>query len=310
MSTMISNDRRLHAMRYEAALNPAVSADEAEEVMAVDEENTAGKCIKCDSDKLIDRIEQRFTPMEQTVDELIRKDLTGQQLRAIDMIAHGVSECAAAQSLGLHRVTLGRWKRYHPAFIAELNRRRDVDLQAAGDRMRMLAQRALSVLEKQVADDSKPELQQRAAIAMLRLSGVGKIAQRIGETSPDDIIEKRAFVKRRTEKFGPIDHGEREEVLIDLARRAESAEVEDWSTDRSKKVGEIDVRADDNAETKAGNGREERRSEGARSEGKEGGFPRDSSPLRVLGDQSSADLEATKARAEMPCHSEIGQVST
>jgi hypothetical protein len=235
--------------RLDEALNPAVSADEAEAIVAMNSgslraevigsevaealELTAparseapGECIKCDSATLDEAIEERFTPFKETVDELIRKQLTGQQLRAIDLILAGVSDSAAAKVLRVHRVTLGRWRRYHPAFVAELNRRRDVDLQSAADRLRGLSQRAISILEERMADSENPESQMRAALALLRLNGIGRIAQRVGETSADDLIENRALANRKT-KRGPIDHGEREDVLVDLARRAESAEVED-----------------------------------------------------------------------------------
>lgn len=187
-----------------------------------------------EDEKLIDRIERRFTPKEETVDELMARELTDKQQRAIELLVQGASDCTTAQAVGVHRMTIGRWRRYHPTFVAELNRRRDADLQAMGDRVRMLARQALEVLEKQIADTTNPALQQRAAIALLRLSGIGRYAQRVGETSADDIIEKRAMHKRKTERMGPVDHGEREDVLIDLARRADGEMVKE--PDREPRV--------------------------------------------------------------------------
>ena len=50
--------------------------------------------------------------------------LTASQQLAVTALAAGATHGEAAEEAGVHRVTVTRWARHHPAFIAELNRLR------------------------------------------------------------------------------------------------------------------------------------------------------------------------------------------
>src|SRR5437867_94222 len=53
-------------------------------------------------------------------------DLSPQQERAIDLLMQGRSDHAVAQAVNVRRQTVCDWRNHNPAFIAELNRRRQV----------------------------------------------------------------------------------------------------------------------------------------------------------------------------------------
>lgn len=201
---------------------------------AEETEQDIREMVRCDPDfrstKLDERIEQRFTPRTATIDDLLRKELSFKQVRAIDMIVAGASDACIAKAIDMHRVTVTRWRLYHPAFIAEISRRREVMLQSNADKLRQLVTKSMAILEERLSDAKNPALQVRAAIALLKLSGTDRACRERGPTSPDDLIEVKAFEKRKREQMGCIDHGELEEVLIDFARRAESAMVEEESS--------------------------------------------------------------------------------
>ncbi len=171
-------------------------------------------------------VNDRFRPHADSFTEVLRKELTPQQLAAVDMLVDGQTDSQTAREIGVNRATVARWRHVHPTFIAELNRRRDGVLQSASDRLRQLTLRAIDILEQRLTSPDQPELQIRAAVGLLRLAGVGHKARTIGCMSVDDMIEDRALQHRKRPE-GLIDHGEREDVILDLARRMESADVED-----------------------------------------------------------------------------------
>lgn len=175
---------------------------------------------------LEEEINLRFTPTEETFRQVMDRQLTPQQLSVIDLLVEGASDREVARTFGISRTTVARWRQFHPAFVAELNRRRDSTLDAAADRLRRVTRHAVDVLEQYLDDTNRPELRLRAAIGLLRMLGIGTRASRVGAISADDIIDDAARAKRK-HTLGMVDHGEREDVLIDLARRDEGARVDD-----------------------------------------------------------------------------------
>lgn len=167
------------------------------------------------------RIDARFTPEVRTLDELIRRALTDKQLAAISWMVQGMSDAEIARGIEVHRATVARWRLFHPTFIAELNRRRQEEIAQTADRMRRLAMISIEVLEKQLLDESNPALRLKAAITLLKMSGVERAAKERKPLSAEEIVDDIALSHRKRAQ-GIIDNGEREEALRDLALRAET----------------------------------------------------------------------------------------
>ena len=104
------------------------------------------------------------------------KPLTPQQSAAIDLLIAGRSDARAAAALGLHRVTVTRWRLYNHVFQAELNRRRQETWGAAGDRLRKALTRAVTVFRNQLLSDND-DLAFRAARALLHLAGNSRLVR-------------------------------------------------------------------------------------------------------------------------------------
>jgi Helix-turn-helix of insertion element transposase len=79
----------------------------------------------------------------------VSQELKPQQATAVDLLVSGLTETAAAEAIGVSRVTLWRWKQ-EPAFEAELNRRRQELWLASVDRLRSLVPKALDSLEAEL----------------------------------------------------------------------------------------------------------------------------------------------------------------
>ena len=111
-------------------------------------------------------------------DDLLR--LTPRQETAVELLLAGKSDAATAETLGIHRTTIARWRAAHPAFQAELARRRAELYGAATERLRSLVPKALDVLQAGLdGDDRLP-----TAHAVLKMAGFDKLAA--PPSVPDD----------------------------------------------------------------------------------------------------------------------------
>lgn len=176
--------------------------------------------------RLEEEVNLRFTPDERTFREMLKVRLSPQQASAVDLMVEGACDAEVARVLGVHRSTVSRWRQFHPAFIAELNRRRDGTLDAAADQLRQTTRRAMAIIRERLDATDRPDLQLRAAIGLLRMLGVGTRAAQVGPTSADQFIDDQVHAARR-QKREFIDNGEREAVVLDLARRDDGARVDD-----------------------------------------------------------------------------------
>ena len=119
--------------------------------------------------------------------------LTPAQIRAIDALMAGLGYEKAAESAGVHRVTVSRWANHHPAFIAEMNRRRRELLAESADRIRRLDNLALRSVQERI-ENGDPG----AADAWIKTRDVAKIANSIaGLTDGNEIIQQRIDRKER-----------------------------------------------------------------------------------------------------------------
>lgn len=73
--------------------------------------------------------------------------LSQKQLNAIDLILTGLNDREVAESLGVGRNTVNKWRNHDADFQAELNERRKELNEATQNRIRSLTQKALDAIE-------------------------------------------------------------------------------------------------------------------------------------------------------------------
>jgi hypothetical protein len=124
-----------------------------------------------------------------------------EQLNAIDILVQGRTDQETAETVGVARETVTRWRNDNPNFTAELNRQRRLIWRDSHDRLRALASKAVDALE--VALD---EGDSRTAVEVLKAIGLyGQVQRPSGPEDADLVLweEARAwaeveFKKRRT----------------------------------------------------------------------------------------------------------------
>jgi hypothetical protein len=137
-----------------------------------------------------------------------RLQLTLPQLNAIDALVAGKSDMEVAGIVGVHRVTVSKWRLYDPYFQAELNARRRALWGDAAERLRALLPKAIDTLEAELSGDKRLA----AALQVIRLTGLNEnrfepggtdasaiIESRVGERA-DEIFEKRLMVLTESER--------------------------------------------------------------------------------------------------------------
>ena len=147
--------------------------------------------------------------------------LTVEQLNAIDRLVLGQTDQTVATEVGVHRVTITRWRLYDPLFQAELNRRRAELWRGSVDGARGLLPTALDTLFDQL---TAGEQRGRLALDLLRLAGVfsasgGLASALVGPQDPTTILDAEALRRRPPTDDSspppPITDEERDTVLSD-----------------------------------------------------------------------------------------------
>jgi|GEM_PF-2979542 len=164
-----------------------------------------------------------------------------QHHRAIQALVSGATAAQAADLAGVHRVTVMRWRLYHPTFRAELNRRRVQALEAATDSLRTLLPGALVTLADQLRIG---EQRGRLAVDVLRRAEVFDAVSvaATGPTEELDFVDQE--VRRRRAAAGaaiegtddpdatsPISDDEREAMFAELIAQAEDAPIDTLAAD-------------------------------------------------------------------------------
>ena len=132
--------------------------------------------------------EETVAMAEPTNPDKIRQ-LSQEQMNAIDYLLKGQSDRAVAEAVGVSRQTVWDWKNHDPLFIAELNRQRVELWREARERLKSLANRALDVVELQL-DSGDPKAALAAAKYILqgtRLLGDTDLP-RSGPTTPEGVL--------------------------------------------------------------------------------------------------------------------------
>ena len=93
--------------------------------------------------------------------------LSVEQLNAIDVLVQGRTDQETAETVGVVRETVTRWRNDNPHFTAELNRQRRLIWGDSHDRLRALASKAVDTLET-----SLDEGDSRVAVEILKAIGL------------------------------------------------------------------------------------------------------------------------------------------
>ena len=140
----------------------------------------------------------------------LERQLSPEQLNAIDLLTTGKTDADVAAAVGVHRVTVARW-RTSPTFTAALNRRRQELFASATDQLRTILPKALSVVAEAL-DDDDAERKLRTAFELLKR--VNLLASGfIGPTDFRDIVATE--VRQRTAIANDAD----EELMASIEQR-------------------------------------------------------------------------------------------
>jgi len=123
--------------------------------------------------------------------------LTDSQALAMAALVGGSTDAEAAKTAGVTRQTVNTWRHTNPAFMAALAQARQAVWEAAADRTRSLATRALDVLAECLGDDVELRLRLSAAQTVLKAVGLADLKPE-GEIDADAIdLAQCATANRR-----------------------------------------------------------------------------------------------------------------
>jgi transposase-like protein len=91
--------------------------------------------------------------------------LTDRQRIAVELVLAGRSDARVARTVGVHRVTVTRWRLAHPAFRSAVSAGRQSAHRAAEQARRVLYQKALDRLTRELDEDGPHAV--RAAMALV-----------------------------------------------------------------------------------------------------------------------------------------------
>src|SRR5438128_1249622 len=151
--------------------------------------------------------------------------LSDQQLTAIQLLIDGHADSWVAKKIEISRMTLWRWKNYHPLFKSELSRRRHEAWSAAGDRFRRHLFAALKHIRQQL-DDATALTSFRAARLLLNLAGANRFAPPDEPNDPQAYLDTFALARRKeihspNLESDPATMSERESALATLLAKCE-----------------------------------------------------------------------------------------
>ena len=114
------------------------------------------------------------------------RELSPSQIRAIDLMLHGLSDAQVAQHLDVDRSTVFRWRK-DETFARELDRHRRTLLEQSTARLQTLLDPALDILQRQLTGDD-PKAQLRAAAILVRMATPARLAQAARVSAADALV--------------------------------------------------------------------------------------------------------------------------
>lgn len=125
------------------------------------------------------------------------RELSVKQLNAVDLLVVGKTDQEVGNMVGVHRVTVSKWRLYDPVFQAALNDRRAQIWNGTADQMSALLPKAIEILTKELENEESPQRFQ-IAMALVKLAGISKPT--IGPTRKEEIVRSLALSRREEEK--------------------------------------------------------------------------------------------------------------
>jgi len=98
------------------------------------------------------------------------RQISIEQENAIDLLIQGKPDAEVGEAVGVSRQTVCDWRHNNPAFIAELNKRREAVWGASTDRLRGMVNAALDTLEDSLTPGDSRRLE--AAVHVLKCVGL------------------------------------------------------------------------------------------------------------------------------------------
>ncbi len=139
-------------------------------------------------------------------DQLLH-ELTPQQSKALEALDSGATHTDTAALVGVDRTTVSRWTRRHPAFVAELNRRKVERAERTRNQVEEVTMKAIRLIGEAIGDGDV-----KAALSWIRSSGVaGVVDTEAGPLTVDEFIEhtRQTMVTGREDAFESEDIGGR-----------------------------------------------------------------------------------------------------
>jgi hypothetical protein len=168
------------------------------------------------------------------------RQLSQEQLNAIEHILQGKSDRAVAEAVGVARQTIWEWRNNDILFIATLNKERSELWKESRERLKDLAGQAVDVLEQQLGNGD-PKIALAAARHILqgnKLLG-GSDVLKAGPTTPEAIIMERLRSEARNElveEERKSDPYSKFDPLRDIYESSLNERVEDLARSRLKKA--------------------------------------------------------------------------
>jgi len=165
--------------------------------------------------------------------------LSNQQERAVDLLLRGQRDQEVADELGIHRITVSRWRLHHPLFRATLNQRRRLLRENTEDELRELEHAALGALRGDLLTPGPTRT--RVALELFRLGRVRHDLSRhdlsiSGETDVDAIIDGEDAARQRREqkeqkaRLSGLNVTHRAATVQELLRKANEPPPDDPTT--------------------------------------------------------------------------------
>ena len=124
-----------------------------------------------------------------------RRELSGEQRAAVELLAAGKSDKQAAEALDLPAERVAKWRRYDPVFQAALNACRAEVWQASIDRLRSIIPQALDTLAEELNRGDNSD-RCKLALDILRLAKLPNITPE-GPADPETIVRQVVDRERR-----------------------------------------------------------------------------------------------------------------
>lgn len=113
--------------------------------------------------------------------------LNAKQEQAAILLSTGLSGSAVAMQVGITAETISRWK-LSPDFLAAINAHQKERVSVAREKLRELAQKAVSTIDGLM--DSKSEgIRLKAAVSLLKLTNMDTPSQMFSGIGPDNAID-------------------------------------------------------------------------------------------------------------------------